>query len=96
MTRITLFSPKKIEAGIIVMTRRVMDEIVPEDAAYCISKHVRGDWGLVCEEDKLENEFALDKELRILSEFKDSKGKRFWIITEADRSATTVLLPEEY
>lgn len=61
-----------------------------------ISRHQRGDWGDLCEEDKKENEFSVDKELRIFSAYHTRLGEKIWIITEADRSATTVLLPSEY
>jgi hypothetical protein len=59
-------------------------------------RHASGDWGDVCAEDHRENQFALDKMLRILSVYHLSDGTRIWIITEADRSATTILLPSEY
>ena len=61
-----------------------------------LSRHVRGDWGDLCDEDKRENEFALGKNLRLFSSYKVGSDCKFWIITEADRSATTVLLPDEY
>lgn len=86
----------KFEIGNVFATRRVASDIAAEEVARAMQRHVRGDWGLVCEQDRLANEFALDKYLRLLSVYEDSKGKRFWIITEADRSMTTVLLPEEY
>ena len=58
-------------------------------------RHVQGDWGDLCEEDKAENEFSLKNGYRILSSYTTQYGK-LWVITEADRSATTFLLPEEY
>jgi hypothetical protein len=67
-----------------------------QDAVEFISRHQSGDWGDMSEEDKRENEFSLDKHLRIFSAYHTSKGEKIWIITEADRSATTVLLPSEY
>jgi hypothetical protein len=71
--------------------------------ARCLNRHVRGDWGCVCEEDWETNE-ALKAGDRILSAYAidDSKpcdgfgDNTLWIITEADRSVTTFLLPEEY
>ena len=70
----------------------------------CLNRHVRGDWGCVCEEDKETNNEALKAGDRILSayaidEARPCKGhgdNTLWIITEADRSVTTFLLPEEY
>jgi hypothetical protein len=61
-----------------------------------LSRHQHGDWGNLDEEDKKENEFSVLHNLRILSAYTLTTGVRIWIITEADRSATTVLLPEEY
>jgi len=60
-----------------------------------VSRHVSGDFGDLCEEDRQENETAIKHGLRILSAYQIQEVK-FWIITEADRSATTILLPEEY
>ena len=54
------------------------------------------DWGDVSEEDRKANDEAIDFGSRILSSYADRHGIRFWIITEADRSATTILLPEDY
>ena len=67
-----------------------------QDAIEFIYRHQRGDWGNLSEEDKRENEFSVDKELRIFSAYHLKDETRIWIITEADRSATTVLLPSEY
>jgi hypothetical protein len=61
-----------------------------------LDRHVRGDWGELDEEDKRENEFSVRNGFRILSAYTTSRGVKLWIITEADRSATTFLLPEEY
>ncbi len=58
-------------------------------------RHLSGDWGDLCSEDKAENEFSLNRDLRIFSAYNTLNG-RLWIITEADRSATTFLLPDEY
>ena len=60
-----------------------------------LARHVRGDWGDICPEDKKENEFSLQRRLRLLSSY-TIDGTKLWIITEADRSATTFLLPSEY
>ena len=61
-----------------------------------LDRHVNGDWGDVPEEDKQENEFSVERRLRILSSYTTSAGEKIWIITEADRSHTIILLPEEY
>ena len=66
-----------------------------------VSRHVRGDWGDVCEEDKLLNDQSVVQGSRILSAYRTLKNRRIWVITEAkddqgNRAATTILLPEEY
>ena len=67
-----------------------------QQPAEFLDRHVNGDWGEVPEEDKRENEFSVQQGFRILSAYTTSAGDRLWIITEADRSATIILLPEEY
>ena len=59
-------------------------------------RHIVGDWGECCEEDKQANEDALAQGERLLSVYRTSKDEKIWVITEADRSSTCVLLPEEY
>ena len=60
-------------------------------------RHVTGDWGDLCESDKRENDFAVTRALRIFSAYiLPRTNVKIWIITEADRSATTFLLPDEY
>ncbi len=66
---------------------------VPAEFLY---RHVRGDWGNVDAEDKQANEDSLLHGLRLLSSYRTKAGVKLWIITEADRSATTILLPSEY
>ena len=61
-----------------------------------LSRHVTGDWGEIPEEDKKENLFRLEKGFRLLSSYRTTAGDRVWVITEANRSHTTLLLPEEY
>lgn len=63
--------------------------------AYLV-RHIAGDWGDVDEHDYRENELSLIQGFRLLSAYTLKTGTKIWIITEADRSATTVLLPEEY
>ena len=61
-----------------------------------IRRHAIGDWGELDEEDVRENEFSLEHGWRLLSSYRLKDGDKLWIITEADRSCTTLLLPEEY
>jgi hypothetical protein len=81
--------------GQLVITRNAAGRLTPEEIAAGIARHARGDWGDVGVEDAAENELSLREGFRLLSAY--GRGdRRFWIITEADRSATTVLLPEDY
>jgi hypothetical protein len=70
---------------------------LPEFTAEYLTRHLRGDWGDICEEDRAANDRACEPETqgRVLSVY-DTPGGRLWIITEADRSATTCLAPTEY
>jgi hypothetical protein len=61
-----------------------------------LRRHLSGDWGDLKPEDQRENEFSLKVGLRIMSVYKLKTGVTIWAITEADRSSTCVLLPEEY
>lgn len=61
-----------------------------------LERHQSGDWGEVPSEDWNENELSVKEGFRVLSAYTLSTGKKIWIITEADRSATTLLLPDEY
>ena len=62
-----------------------------------LSRHLRGDWGDdLCQDDRTENELSLKQGFRLLSSYKVTETEKLWIITEADRSVTTLLLPSEY
>ncbi len=61
-----------------------------------LRRHMSADWGEISEDDARENEVSLKDGFRLLSAYRTTKGQKIWIITEADRSATTILLPSEY
>jgi hypothetical protein len=61
-----------------------------------IARHVSGDWGEICPEDTAQNALSLGHGYRLQSEYSLANGTKLWIITEADRSSTCLLLPEEY
>lgn len=86
----------KFTLGQTLITPNAANTLVPADVQAALARHLHGDWGDCSDDDRAENEFALDKHLRLFSVYHDSNGVKFWIITEADRSATTVLLPEDY
>lgn len=86
----------KFRTGALRITKIALRSVNKVDIVLALHRHIHGDWGIVCREDAEENEFALLHDLRILSIYEDRNGIRFWIITEADRSSTTVLLPSDY
>jgi hypothetical protein len=59
-------------------------------------RHMSNEWGELSDEDVRENELSLKEGFRLLSAYRTAKGQKLWIITEADRSSTTILLPSEY
>ena len=86
----------KFPLGQTVITTNAKNTLHPEDVLAGITRHAQGDWGDCCDDDAAENDFSLRKGFRLLSVYSDRNGTKFWIITEADRSATTILLPEDY
>ena len=61
-----------------------------------LARHQAGDWGELCEEDQKENEFSVQNGFRILSAYRTRNNVKLWVITEADRSSTCLLLSQEY
>lgn len=92
---------EKFKTGQIVCTRGV-NNLMCENEHFrmfvheCLVRHMLGDWGNVCEDDKQANERALVEDSRLLSAYKVEGLPKIWIITEADRSITTILFPNEY
>jgi hypothetical protein len=86
----------KLNIGQLLLTPGVIDLKDDTFIFKSLSRHANGDWGNVCEDDWKENDFSINNSLRILSSYTNDKGNKIWIITEANRSVTTVLLPEEY
>lgn len=88
----------KFELGQLVITQGAQEllERLGKSPFEYLLRHVQGDWGDMEAGDKAENEFALTRELRIFSSYQLTEEEKLWIITEADRSATTTLLPSEY
>jgi len=86
----------KFSLGQLVITRGANDELDQVDVLKALGRHTSGDWGDLSATDKQANEDALEIGERILSAYHSLEGTKFWIITEWDRSATTVLLPSEY
>ncbi len=88
----------KFPLGQLVATPGALEAIAEagQTPAFFLDKHSSGDWGEVCDEDKRLNDQALVDGSRLLSAYRTLKGVRIWVITEADRSSTCCLLPEEY
>jgi len=89
--------PPRFRLGQIVATRGVLKHLEHHgiQADPYLRRHARGDWGDVAPEDALANERAVEHGARILSSY-EVAGERVWLITEADRSVTTLLFPPEY
>jgi hypothetical protein len=81
--------------GQVAITANSSLRLSTEEVMTALSRHASGDWGDLCPEDTLANDNALDHGGRLLSAYGQGED-RFWVITEADRSVTTVLLPEDY
>ena len=79
-----------------VVTRAAAKLLTGTQIYAALRLHQLGEWGEICEEDRLANEDSLLNQGRLMSVFKTDAGTLFWIITEWDRSVTTVLLPEDY
>jgi len=86
----------KVDVGKVFATRGALESVHEDDIFDSFVRHISGDWGDVPEEDRKANDEAIEFGSRILSSYTDRHGVKFWIITEADRSATTILLPLEY
>ena len=84
------------ELGRLLITPAAQDALDPGDVVDSIQRHAIGDWGDLDDEDRHENEASLREGFRLMSAYTDRQGVQFWIITEADRSSTTVLLPDDY
>lgn len=77
-------------------TPAVLRALSVHEVAIALARHAAGDWGDVCPEDAAANESSLRCGARLLSVYRSAHGRTFWIITEANRSSTTILLPEDY
>jgi len=89
----------RFRLGQVVATPQAVRTLEDEGStpAEFLERHQKGDWGDVCPDDKEANEYAVKEGLRILSAYKlPITGEKLWVITEADRSSTCLLLPNEY
>jgi hypothetical protein len=96
--QINHLEPPLFKLGKVVATRPVVLALAEahQSADSFLGRHVTGDWGEVDKRDERLNNLALKNECRIFSVYTLLTGKKIWIVTEADRSVTTVLLPQDY
>ena len=86
----------RFSVGPVFITANAEAKVSPEDVPSALQRHARGDWGELCADDMKQNERSLHDGGRLVSVYHDRRGVKFYIITEPDRSSTTVLLPEDY
>ena len=86
----------KFRIGRIMAMPSALARLTQDDILHGLQRHQAGDWGDVCDDDREANECALTEGTRLWSIYHSAAGVKFWIIAEADRSATTVLLPKDY
>jgi hypothetical protein len=87
---------RKFPLGEVLTTPGVLVAVSSQDIIKAMLRHARCDWGKLDSDDRKANNAALATNGRLLSSYNSATGIKFWIITEGDRSVTTVLLPEEY
>lgn len=94
--RISARGKSRFQLGRVTVTAHAQDILSGTDINTGLARHQSGDWGEVSKSDWRANDSALKAGNRILSAYTGRGGRRFWIITEADRSYTTVMMPEDY
>ena len=88
--------PVRVPLGQTVATPAALGAVSQPDIVAALRRHAAGDWGEIDAHDRAANDDALKSGERILSVYRSGTGTTFWVITEADRSATAVLLPDDY
>lgn len=93
-----MFKRGRFKLGQTVATPGALEALreAGQEAATFLARHQAGDWGEVPPEDAAENELSVREGFRIISSYTLNSGVKIWVITEADRNATTILLPSEY
>jgi hypothetical protein len=87
---------EKLSLGCTVITPGALARVTETEATCALRRHAAGDWGDLHPDDRALNQRSVAEGGRVFSEYRTTKGQKFWIITEADRSVTTILLPSEY
>ena len=96
MSHLGADSPPRFELGITVATEGALALLSDEEIRFAFIRHKSGDWGEVDDLDRARNEHSLANEGRLVSIYRARMGERFYVITDADRARTTILLPSEY
>ena len=86
----------RLKLGQLLITPAAREALSPVDVRTALDRHAHGDWGDVTGDDGEANDEALENEGRLFSVYHNSDGLKFWVITESDRSATTLMLPDDY
>ena len=86
----------RFSLGRCYITANALRHLAHDDVLLALRRHHAGDWGDVNEHDRQANEVALEEGMRLFSVYHSATGRKFWIITKADRTLTTVMLPEDY
>ncbi len=86
----------RFELGVVIVTPGALEVLASEEPLVLLRRHASGDWGEVDAHDRRANDHALKDGTRLLSAYTLATGAKVWIITEADRSSTCILLPSEY
>jgi len=89
-------STRVVSLGQTIITANALSVLHQDDVQIALQRHSHCDWGELCESDRNQNELAIQHNLRLFSVYYDRNRIRFYVITEHDRSVTTVLLPEDY
>ena len=90
------YKPIRFHPGTVYVTRAVSEMLSQQRLLQLLQRHIHGDWGDTCQNDRIANERAICNGDRIVSWYQLSGKTRVLIITEADRSATTIMLSDEY
>ena len=86
----------RFQPGEIYTTQGVLAATTAFEITKALARHLSGDWGEICAEDATTNEDAVDGSGQLMSVYTSASGIVYWVITEADRSVTTFLLPDDY
>ena len=86
----------RFKLGLIIISAHALNHLTHDEILSGLLRHITGDWGDVSRDERKENDMSLEKGFRFWSVYHTESGVKFWIITEANRSATTISLPGDY